>query len=101
MASSLGLDGVGYANAPEGGLLWLSVLPVLMGGRKQIGHQTAVIGLVTLAGLTVEMDDHGAVLPNTFYAKAQSADWAQGWLYIQLFFQMYWFVPLGWFSYHF
>ena len=41
---------------------------------------------------------YGALLPNTFYAKAQSADWAQGWLYIQLFFQMYWFVPLGWFT---
>ena len=88
---------LGMLTRPEGGLLWAAVLPVLwIEERKQV-VRTAGIGLLTLVSLGLwRWLTYGEWLPNTFYAKAQSANWSQGWLYIRLFFQMYWFVPLGW-----
>ncbi len=89
---------VGLLTRPEGGLLWLAVLPVLwLYGRRQVALYTGLLGLGVLGGLEVwRLMTYGEWLPNTYYAKAQSAQWAQGWLYVRLFFQMYWFVPFGW-----
>lgn len=89
---------LGMLTRPEGGLLWASVLPVLwLHNRRHECMQTTLIGLCALTGIEAwRLLTYGEWFPNTFYAKAQSADWAQGLLYIKLFFQMYWFVPLGW-----
>lgn len=89
---------LGILTRPEGGLLWACVLPVLwFGGQKQETLKTFVLGLVVLGGLTAwRLSTYGEWLPNTFYAKAQGAQWGQGCLYVGLFFQQYWFVPFGW-----
>ncbi len=89
---------LGMLTRPEGGLLWACVLPVLwFGGYKQETLKTFVIGLLVLGGLTAwRRYTYDEWLPNTFYAKAQGAQWGQGWLYVGLFFQQYWFVPFGW-----
>ena len=88
---------LGMLTRPEGGLLWASVLPVLWVHNRNQVVKTVGIGVLTLVGLELwRWFTYGAWLPNTFYAKAESANWSQGWLYIRLFFQMYWFVPLGW-----
>ena len=74
MASSLGIDGVRNADPPRRGIALVVGVASSLVGRKQIGHRTAVIGLVTLAGPAISvwrLMTYGAVLPNTFYAKAQ------------------------------
>lgn len=85
---------------PEGGLLWASVLPVLwFNNRKTLAVQTGSVGFLVLVGLEIwRWTTYGEWLPNTYYAKAQSAQWSQGLLYVWVFVQMYWFVPLGWFA---
>ena len=89
---------LGILTRPEGGLLWASVLPVLwFNNLKKHSVQTFFIGGVALGGLVLwRWMTYGELLPNTYFAKAQSAQWSQGLLYVWLFVQMYWFVPLGW-----
>ena len=90
---------LGMLTRPEGGLIWITLLFIAAldeSSRKTL-PMTAVIGVLTLLGLEGwRWFYYGEWLPNTFHAKAGQANWSQGWLYVRLFLQMYWFVALGW-----
>lgn len=92
---------LGMLTRPEGGLLWITLL--LVGAWDESSRKTlpmtATVGALTLMGIEGwRWFYYGELLPNTFHAKAGQSNWSQGWLYVRLFFQMYWFVPLGWFT---
>ena len=87
----------GMLTRPEGGLLWLSILPALSRYYPSYLKRVALVGGVTLFCLTLwRLFYYGDIVPNTYWAKAGDANWVQGLLYVRLFFQMYWYVPLGW-----
>ncbi|MBM74563.1 MAG: hypothetical protein CMK59_04110 [Proteobacteria bacterium] len=74
---------------PEGGLFWLASLFFLP--RQKVAYS---LGILSIYGLW-KLYYFGDLLPNTFYAKATEPQWAQGLLYLNLFFSMYWaLIPL-------
>ena len=89
---------LGMLLRPEGGLLWFGLVTALMISQLNKPCKAAIFsGFLTLIGIELwRYFYYGDWLPNTFHAKASESQWSQGWLYIRLFFQMYWFVPFGW-----
>ncbi len=76
---------------PEGALLW-GAAAVAMHGSKD-SRKIWGCGIATLLGITAwRYGYYGEFLPNTYFAKVGTTKWAQGGLYIGLFFGMYWFL---------
>lgn len=91
------LGGISCLIRPEGGLFFLAgCLSLRIDGKWQHVFKSLSMGAIVLIPFaTWKLFYYGDLLPNTFYAKAGSSNWKQGFLYVGLFFGMYWFMATG------